>query len=171
MQHFFLIFLLAAFISGCSTRGAKTYTHKLTLIKEDTPQEIIYTPNNKNAVSMALYEEYEKWKGVPYRYGGENKNGVDCSSFVQTMYFNALRVRVPRTTSQQQKTGYFIAKNKLREGDLIIFRTTYSSKHSGIYIEKGKFVHASSKYGVTISNVNNPYWREKYSQARRVINY
>jgi len=172
MPLFFLSLLTVALISGCSTRGKRTYhPQQINLIKQTNPEEITYSPNNKNAVSMALYEEYEKWRGTPYKYGGESKNGVDCSSFVESVYYNALRVRVPRTTSQQEKSGYFVAKSKLRVGDLIIFRASYTSKHSGIYIEKGKFMHASTKYGVTISNVNNPYWKTKYSQARRVLNY
>jgi len=158
MPLFFLLLLTVSFISGCATRG-------------NNPQEIIHSPNSTDAVRVALYEEYEKWKSTPYKYGGESKSGVDCSSFVQSMYYNALRVHVPRTTALQEKSGYFVSKKRLREGDLLIFRTSYTTKHSGIYIEKGKFVHASSKYGVSISSVNNPYWRAKYSQARRVLNY
>ena len=107
-----LFFLLIALFSGCSTRGAGVYTKPPSLLKkENKPQEKVLTPKDKNAISLALYEEYEKWKGTPYLYGGVDKNGVDCSSFVQSLYYNAFRVQVPRTTSLQAKYGYFIKKN------------------------------------------------------------
>ncbi len=174
MKPFLSFVLVVLLFSACSTRGEGTYPHKSTLLQKSfvqTPQEKVFAPDNKTAISLALYKEYNKWRGTPYLYGGINKNGVDCSSFVQSMYYNALGVYVPRTTSLQEKHGSFIKKKELQEGDMLIFHTSNNIKHSGIYIEKGKFAHASSKYGVTISNVNNPYWREKYSQGRRVINY
>jgi len=174
MRELSLFLLLMLLFSSCSTRGKGAYNHERSLLQKTipaNPEEKIFTPDNKTAISLALYEEYEKWKGTPYKYGGVNKSGVDCSSFVQSMYYNALRVQVPRTTSLQEKYGDFINKKELREGDMIIFHTGQITKHSGIYIEKGKFAHVSSKHGVTISNVNNPYWKQKYSQSRRVIHY
>ena len=171
-MKFLLSFLLIALFSGCSTRGKGIYKETPSLLqKTDIKQEKVFTLKNSNAISLALYEEYEKWKTTPYLYGGVDKNGVDCSSFVQSMYYNALGVYVPRTTSLQEKYGRFIKKRELREGDLIIFNTAFSSKHSAIYIERGNFMHASSKYGVSISNINNPYWKQHYSQSRRVLNY
>ncbi len=168
------LFVSLLLLSGCSSRGKGAYQrpHKVTLHpyakppKEETPS---YHLQNKNSITLALYDEYKKWKGTPYLYGGNSLSGVDCSALVQSVYVDAFGVRVPRTVKEQAKRGYYVAKNEIREGDLVCFKTGWSTLHSGIYLEKGNFMHASSKHGVTISNLNNPYWREKYWQTRRIL--
>ena len=171
MLKLLLLSLALLLLSACSTRGAGTYRHQVTLKHYSKPQEPKPTFHSKNAVADALYEEYMKWEGTPYRYGGTSKRGVDCSSFVQQVYFNALGIRVPRSTKEQAKIGRWIKKSELHSGDLILFKTSYNTRHSGIYLENGKFLNASSKYGVTLSSIHNPYWREKYWQSRRIFEY
>ena len=158
-------------LSGCSTKGIGAYRGKSTYIRYSKPQEKNLQLDNNTAVRDALYEEYLKWRGTPYKFGGTTKHGVDCSSFVQQLYFNALNISVPRTTKEQAKIGRWIKKSQLRSGDLILFKTAYNQRHSGVYLEHGEFMNASSKYGVTLSNINNPYWRAKYWQSRRVFEY
>ena len=162
MYKLLALILVLLLLSGCSTRGVGTYKYQVSLNK--------YQKNN-DAIADALYEEYRKWEGTPYRYGGTDKKSVDCSSFVQQVYFNSLNLHIPRTTEEQAKLGRWIKKSTLRSGDLILFKTAYNERHSGIYLEHGKFMHASVKHGVTLSNLNNPYWREKYWQSRRIIEY
>ena len=158
-------------LSGCSTRGAGTYKHQTPLKKYSKPVQKNIQLADNTAVVDALYEEYMRWEGTRYKFGGSSKQGVDCSSFVQQLYFNALGIRVPRSTQEQAKVGRWIKKSQLRSGDLVLFKTGYDKRHSGIYLEHGKFMNASSKYGVTLSNLNNPYWKEKYWQSRRVFEY
>ena len=148
-------------LSGCSTKGVGTYKHETALKRYD----------NSTAIADALYEEYMKWEGTRYKFGGTSKQGVDCSSFVQQLYFNALGIRVPRSTKEQAKIGRWIKKSQLHSGDLVLFKTAYNERHSGVYLKHGNFMNASSKYGVTLSNINNPYWKEKYWQSRRVFEY
>ena len=156
MQFILLVFTLFL-MSGCSTRGIKKHKEPSYKLKSDS------------SIKSALYNEYQKWDKTPYRLGGNSFNGIDCSSLVQTIYRDALGVSVPRTTKNQAKVGYWIAKKKLKEGDLLLFKTGYNIRHSGIYLENGNFINASTKYGVTISNIHNPYWKSKYSQSRRVL--
>ncbi len=165
---YFLLFLLF-FISGCSTKG--TATHQVTLqpykIQQDeTPT---YKLKKQNAITLSLYEEYLKWEGTPNVYGGYSFKGIDCSALVQSIYRDAFGVYVPRTTKEQSTIGYRISKELLQEGDLVLFKTGYNTRHSGIYLENGNFIHSSSKYGVTLSSIHNPYWKSKYSQSRRVL--
>jgi len=170
MRLFSLLFTLLIVISGCSTKGAHTYKASLKPFKKPIKKEpISYTLKNKNAISLSLYDEYLKWYGTPYKLGGNTLRGVDCSFLVQRIYRDAFGIRVPRTTKQQAKTGYKIDKASLREGDLLLFQTGYNIRHSGIYLERGNFINASTKHGVIISNINNPYWRSKYWQSRRVL--
>ena len=165
-----LIFLF----NGCSTRGVKAYKpqKKLSVIsstKTQTKAEPNYKPKQKSWVTTALYKEYKKWYKVPYKYGGTTLKGVDCSSFIQHVYYDAFHIRIPRTTKEQVKKGYYVKRTHLKEGDLIFFKTSYKDRHTGILIEKDKFIHTSTKYGVTVSSLHNPYWRNKYWQARRIL--
>ena len=158
-------------LSGCSTRGAGTYKYQTQLKRYSKPAQKNLQLDNSTAVADALYEEYMKWEGTIYKFGGTSKQGVDCSSFVQQLYFNALGIKVPRSTKEQAKIGRWIKKSQLRSGDLVLFKTAYNERHSGVYLEHGKFMNASSTYGVTLSNLNNPYWKAKYWQSRRVFEY
>ncbi len=171
MFHFLSFTVALLLLSGCSTRGVGTYKQQSTLKRHSKPAQENLQLDNNTAITDALYEEYMRWEGTRYKFGGNSKQGVDCSSFVQQLYFNALNVRVPRSTKEQAKIGRWIKKSQLRSGDLILFKTAYNKRHSGVYLEHGKFMNASSKYGVTLSNINNPYWREKYWQSRRVFEY
>lgn len=157
-------------MSGCSSRVAPQ--HIVSLEKYSTPQkpEIpTYNLQNKTPITLALLDEYEKWKGAPYCYGGDSVDGVDCSAFVQSVYLDGFGMRVPRTTKKQAKTGYEVALKERDAGDIILFKTGWDTRHSGIYLERGNFMHVSTKHGVTISNLNNPYWKNVYWQTRRVL--
>ena len=45
----------------------------------------------------------------------------------------------------------------------------YGVTHNGIYVGKGKFAHASSKAGVRIDRIDDPYWGPRYIGARRYL--
>ncbi len=168
-----LVLVIAALTFwGCSTKNhsASNYIN----LKPYTPtaiQEVPYKLQTANSITLTIYEQYQKWYSTPYLYGGNSCEGIDCSALVQTVYQDGFGLHIPRDTQHQAQTGYFVKKSSIQEGDLILFKTGYNSRHSGVYIERGNFLHTSTKHGVTISNLNNPYWKEKYWQARRVLNY
>lgn len=117
----------------------------------------------------ALNKYYKEWKGVKYKYGGSSKRGVDCSAFVQNAFKNGLNIKIPRTTALQSKTGKTISKVDLKMGDLVFFRTGRKSRHVGIYLDGGKFMHASTSKGVTISRLDNVYFNRHFWKIQRVI--
>jgi|FLOH01.1.fsa_nt_gi cell wall-associated NlpC family hydrolase len=174
-----LLFVFALlFFSGCSSKTVSPLQPEPTQIPSSQSmqiqqmlqsEDITITQYDNDAIMQALYDEYKKWNHTPYEYGGTDKYGVDCSALVQQVYFNALRVPVPRTTARQAKIGYKVEKHRSKAGDLLLFRTGRNTRHSGIYLKYGNFINASSKHGVTISNLNNPYWRSKYWQTRRIL--
>jgi cell wall-associated NlpC family hydrolase len=110
-----------------------------------------------------------KYMGVPYKFGGITPKGFDCSGFVWYV-FNQQGKSLPRAADVQYKAGKPIFSNELRRGDLVFF-TTYEpgASHCGIYLESGKFIHASSSKGVMISKLEDYYWKPRYLGARRVI--
>ncbi|QOP45031.1 C40 family peptidase [Sulfurimonas paralvinellae] len=155
---------LVFIVTACST-APKSY--KPLPLQHKT--KVKYKLHKQNFVTRQLYKEYKKYAGVQYCYGGNDANGFDCSALVQRIYKEAFNINLPRTTKQQLKRGKKVSKNSLKEGDLLFFQTSYHVLHSGIYLERGDFIHASSKHGVMLSNIHNPYWRAKYYQARRLL--
>jgi len=109
-----------------------------------------------------LEGQHERWRGTPYRYGGHSRSGVDCSGFVQVTYREHLGHDLPRTTHEQARHGDGIATSELRAGDLVFFRTGGGKRHVGIHLEGGRFLHASTSRGVTISTLGNPYWSRHF---------
>lgn len=116
----------------------------------------------------ALYEQYREWKGVPYRDGGESRNGVDCSGFIQLTFREQFAVQLPRDTGSQAQLGRSVSSRQLRPGDLVFFNIDKQTRHVGVVVEKNKFLHASTSKGVMISDLNQPYWQRSYWQARRL---
>lgn len=114
-----------------------------------------------------LYAQYNYWRGTPYKYGGLSLNGVDCSGFVHQAYKAVYNISLPRATEQQIRQGQPVSRAELKTGDLLFFKTGWKVRHVGIYVENGRFMHASTSRGVTISNINDAYWRKNYMQARR----
>ena len=115
-----------------------------------------------------LYKQYREWRGVRYKYGGLSKKGVDCSGFVYLTYRDKFGRKIPRTTAKLAVAGKSVKRQDLRAGDLVFFKTGGKKRHVGIYIEKNKFVHASTSKGVIISSLDNVYWRGHYRHARRL---
>jgi cell wall-associated NlpC family hydrolase len=106
--------------------------------------------------------------GVPYKFGGTTPRGFDCSGFVQYV-FDKRKITLPRSADTQYKVGKGIAQRNLQQGDLVFFSTyEEGASHCGIYLEQGKFIHASS-HGVMISRLDESYWKTRYLGARRVI--
>jgi cell wall-associated NlpC family hydrolase len=64
--------------------------------------------------------------------------------------------------------GQAINKGQLRAGDLVFFKTGLFTRHVGMYIDSGEFLHASTSNGVTISSLDDSYWRRTYWKAQRI---
>ena len=151
-------------LSACSSKKISKPAYKTQKTQTTTK-----TKQTGNWIKKALSKEYSKWDATPYKYGGTSLKGVDCSSLMQILYRDAFGLKIPRTTRDQAKIGYQIKKSVSREGDLVFFKTGRNTRHSGIIFDKDKFIHSSTKYGVMKSSLNNPYWKSKYWQTRRVL--
>lgn len=113
--------------------------------------------------------EYQKYKGIPFKYGGTTKRGFDCSGFVNAVYFNAFNIDLPRTTTLMSKQGEKKSKSNLKPGDLVFFRPSRKYMHIGIYVGDGQFMHSSTSKGIIKSKLNNLYWKNKYRFSRRIL--
>ncbi len=162
---------ITLFFYGCSTKQQDVQKYVELTPYTLQKKEIRYTLHKQNPITLTLYEQYKQWVNTPYQYGGESCQGIDCSALVQRVYQDGFGIKIPRSTALQAKAGYFVQKSNIKEGDLLLFKTGWNSRHSGIYIERGNFLHTSTKHGVIISNINNPYWKQRYWQTRRVLEY
>lgn len=110
--------------------------------------------------------------GIPYRWGGNTPaGGFDCSGLIVYVVDKSRHKKIPRTTTQMAKFGYSLSNNPPAPGDLVFFNTQGDShSHVGIYVGKGRFVHAPSTGGtVRIDEIRSPYWGPRYTEARRVV--
>lgn len=121
------------------------------------------------AVAGEIRAEVQAWKGTPHRWGGTSRQGVDCSGLTQALYGDLFGLTLPRTTHAQAREGQRVQPDALQAGDLVFFKTSAKDRHVGVYLEEGAFAHASSSAGVTVSHLGEPYWRQRYWQARRLL--
>ncbi len=116
-----------------------------------------------------LIREVSSWMGVPHRYGGMNRSGADCSGFVWNVYMNTFEIRLPRSTEGMSGAVRKIRKRRLREGDLVFFRTMgRKTSHVGIFLSDNKFIHASTSRGVVVNDLNEPYYAKRFVYGGRV---
>jgi lipoprotein Spr len=118
--------------------------------------------------NIDLMREIDDWYGVPYEYGGDSKNGIDCSGFVQMLEMHVYCIQLPRTSGEQYLFCRHINAKDLQEGDLVFFGRKHVS-HVGVYLRNGKFVHASTTDGVMISTLNEPYWQKIFIAGGRIL--
>ena len=139
----------------------------------DTIVPVVSSMASMSAERMAMIEttlraEGPNWIGIPYRWGGTSRRGIDCSAFVQQYVRTTLGIELPRTTASQRYEGVSIDKDELIPGDLVFFRRR-GTRHVGVYLGDGEFIHASSSRGVTISELASNYWTRYYWMSRRII--
>jgi cell wall-associated NlpC family hydrolase len=117
-----------------------------------------------------MMREISRHMGVPYVYGGDSPQGLDCSGYTMLVFKNSMGMQLPRTSEDQLKIGTPVSLEGLKFGDLVFFNTTgESASHVGIYLGDDLFAHASVTLGVTISSLQSSYFKKRYEAARRVI--
>ena len=103
------------------------------------------------------------WLGSPYKYGGNSINGTDCSGFVSSIYSSFFKIELDRTSLLIYQNARKINKSEVKEGDLVFFKTDGKKvSHVGITITPNHFIHASSKKGVVVNSLNEPYYSKNF---------
>ncbi len=122
--------------------------------------------------NILLLQKLEEWWGTRYCLGGSTKNCIDCSAFSQLLMHDVYNISLPRTAQEQYNSCDKIDESNLKEGDLVFFHTGgrrgHSISHVGVYITNNKFANASTSGGVTISDLEDPYWKSRYRGAGRI---
>jgi cell wall-associated NlpC family hydrolase len=110
----------------------------------------------------------DPWLGVPYRYGGISRRGIDCSGLALSI-LGELGVTLPRTVAEQRKMGREVGLEEVSPGDLLFFRMRSARvDHVGVALDRTRFVHASVSRGVVVDHLMSEYYSNRVAGARRV---
>lgn len=163
-SKFFIFFIFMFLIASCTT--SKRVSNSSTKNKSKSEKVVSKEANH-------VLKEAKKYLGVPYKYGGTTRSGLDCSGLVFNAY-DAVGVKLPRISRDQANEGKEIKLRDVREGDLVFFVTSGAKiSHVGI-VEKIKngevfFIHSSTSKGVIISSIEETYWNKRFVKAVRVL--
>lgn len=118
-----------------------------------------------------LYFEVYRWLNTKYRYGGNSDNGIDCSHFANMLYQKVYS----DTLNSSSASIYTQCKpvkggmDEAAEGDLVFFCIKKKRiSHVGVYLQHGKFAHASTQSGVIISDMSEPYYKRHFYKVARI---
>lgn len=137
----------------------------------DEPLPIVFAPQGVPIQRREIISTAEQFLGKVYIWGGTTPRGFDCSGLTYFVY-KLNGIELPRVSWLQyrNKYGKKVKKNHLIQGDLVFFETYKPGpSHVGIYIGNNKFIHASPKKGVSISNLDEPYFKRRYIGAKTVF--
>lgn len=125
-------------------------------------------PDLEAARVRALEEAAASWLGTPYRRGGRDARGVDCSALAQSVMAE-LGVDLPRTAADQRGMGRSIELADARAGDLVFFRIGSRVGHVGVLMDRDRFLHSSLSRGVVVTDLSERYYARRLIEIRRVL--
>ena len=126
-------------------------------------------PATATANGYALSGTALSLRGAPYKDGGIDPSGFDCSGFVRYVY-QQHGVAMPRAVRDQFRVGKSVDRDRLEPGDLVFFSTVApGASHVGIVIGGNQFIHAPSERGVVrVESLAQQYWSSRFIGAKRV---
>lgn len=168
LQYRRISFLTALLLALAGLTGCASVSHTaqqsaaVPVSNATTPAKTLSHPHRGLAIARDMV-------GTPYRYGGTDPRGFDCSGLVYYSYRKA-SIAVPRTTAEQYRQSTRVKIAHLQPGDLIFFRISQNKlSHVGIYAGSGRFIHApSGGKRVSYASLDNPYWEARVIGAGRL---
>ena len=171
---YFILFCSGLILSSCHTRRAVMKGEPGEVVKPQPSIAKKYSGmmgvNKSDIQNGRLYAFIDLWMGTPYKFGGQDKDGIDCSGLAQLLEQQVYGINIPRSTSDQINVIKRKYEDQLIEGDLVFF--DYDGKkfsHVGVYLQNGFVVHASSTKGVIIVQLHDPTMYKHFSRAGSVI--
>ncbi|HEY2581612.1 MAG TPA: NlpC/P60 family protein [Mucilaginibacter sp.] len=170
----YILFCSIVILSSCHTKKAVLKGQPGEIVKPQMSiaekYSVMLNIDKSEIQNGRLYAFIDQWMGTPYKFGGEDKDGIDCSGLVQLLQQQVYGINVPRSTGQQVNAIKRKYEEELIEGDLVFF--DYDGKkfsHVGVYLQNGYYVHASSTKGVMITRLHDPYTYKYFSRCGSVI--
>ncbi|MCS6795918.1 MAG: C40 family peptidase [Raineya sp.] len=165
---FIFVMLLSGFISSCVS------SKKIISSNNYSPSQ-----NQDRKVQIEkVIQTAKTYLGTPYKYAGNDKNGIDCSGLTCKAY-ESIGIKLPRIAGDQTQIGNKIALQDIQEGDLVFFKESMKASnkitHVGIVSKVNEpnkdviFIHASTSRGVIESQLFSKYWKSLIVSVVRVI--
>ena len=182
-------FFIAMMLVSCSGSRKTTNRYETIIVKpadasadpvNSTPEKRIiykyaaYLKTTADSLkNVTLYTFIDKWMKTPYKYGGIDEKGIDCSGFIQRLLNDVYNIQIPRTSAQQfftKNVEPFHGNQYFSEGDLVFFCTVPGNpiSHVGLYLHNRYFINASTSLGVSLASLDDPYWKKRFVAAGRV---
>jgi lipoprotein Spr len=119
--------------------------------------------------NVKLFQFVYDWVGTPYHFGGDTRNGIDCSAFTKELYSKVFNLTIKRNSRDIFSMVSPVRRDELQEGDLVFFKIhSRSISHVGIYLGNNRFAHASSK-GVAINSLDDGYYSRYFYKGGRLL--
>ncbi|MDR6552724.1 SH3 domain-containing C40 family peptidase [Paenibacillus qinlingensis] len=171
-------------ISGYVSTSSKYITADFSVIKPNMPVA---------AEIEAVIDAGQVYLGTPYEFGSprNDPSTFDCSDFVQTMFWDALRLSLPSDSASQgmyvRSEGTIVKDwTKLKRGDLLFFSSYKGSKasdydginvltepitHVGLYLGNGQMLHTYSveSGGVRVDTIAGKQWDNRFLYGGSVL--
>lgn len=165
-----IIIILSFLMVSCgSSKNISTYK-KPKKVKDTSASSI-----NKPTIADKVVWTAVTYKGVPYRYGGMTRRGMDCSGLIYAS-FKQRNVVIPRTSHEMYAKSRDISLKKVKRGDLLFFKTSRKRgkvNHVGLVtsINNGniKFIHSTTSRGVLVTSLYSDYWKKAFIKAKRIL--
>ena len=166
-RSFPLVFL---FVLICSCAPTSRYSGDFKPPVTDSEKSYRLPVESKSRIDIPrMYRVIAKYMSVPYQNGGTGTLGLDCSGLAYVIYRDYDSTRLPLTVRTLWRLEKRVEYDDLTYGDLIFFKIDKRKvSHVGIYLNEGKFLHASKTRGVAIDNLTEEYWAKRYCGARRI---
>jgi cell wall-associated NlpC family hydrolase len=158
MRHLLLLIILFSLVLSACRSSARFSTQTSTKSDQSSRGQ------DHNEESSSLNSYIQQWLHTPYKYGGMSKSGVDCSGFSSIVMRDVFDIDIPRTAEDQYNSGEKIRDGWRKPGDLVFFKNVRGRgvDHVGIFLGNNRFVHASTKKGVIVSDLDEDYYHQRY---------
>lgn len=184
-----LVVIAVSVLLGCTAKTRFSYDPNQSFERYRTPKDTVEVVDmdRHSARDVRIVDEIPRnvptridvsrmnriianYLGTPYQSGGTGKLGIDCSGLAYVIFRDYDGTRLPLTVQALYRLDQRVDYDDLSYGDLVFFRMhDRKVSHVGIYLDNGKFVHASETRGVTVDSLLDEFFAERYAGARRVF--